>query len=67
VDLISSFLLEFRWLTQEIGVAAIPSTAFYTRPNKHLGENFIRLCFCKEDESIEEAGRRLTKLKDYMK
>jgi kynurenine--oxoglutarate transaminase/cysteine-S-conjugate beta-lyase/glutamine--phenylpyruvate transaminase len=56
-----------RWLTSEIGVAAIPPSAFFTAKNKPLAANLIRLCYCKEDASIHEAGKRLQKLKQYWK
>lgn len=49
-----------RWLTQTVGVAAIPATAFYCPENKHLGQEWIRLAFCKTDQAIEEAIKRLT-------
>ena len=52
-----------RWLTTEIGVTAIPPSAFYSRENWDLAENMIRICFCKTDETIDEAKRRLQKLR----
>jgi aspartate/methionine/tyrosine aminotransferase len=51
-----------RWLTKEIGVAAIPPTAFYSPQHAHLAQHLARFCFCKKDETLEEAGRRLQKL-----
>ena len=54
-----------RWLTREVGVAAIPCSAFYTPERRHLASSLIRLCFCKEDPTLEEAGRRLLKLLQY--
>ncbi|PRP79211.1 cysteine conjugate beta-lyase, aminotransferase-like protein [Planoprotostelium fungivorum] len=56
-----------RWLVKEIGVAAIPPSAFYSRDNAHLVENFVRFCFCKKEETIRSAGERLQKLKQYLK
>ncbi|PRP76242.1 putative aminotransferase [Planoprotostelium fungivorum] len=56
-----------RWLVKEIGVAAIPPSAFYSRDNAHLVENFVRFCFCKKEETIRSAGERLQKLKEYLK
>ncbi|KOS21896.1 putative aminotransferase [Escovopsis weberi] len=53
-------------LIQELGVAAIPPTEFYTPGNAHLAENYIRFAVCKEDEVLEEAKRRLRGLKRYM-
>ena len=54
-----------RWLTKEIGVAAIPLSAFYTDDRKHLAANYIRFCTCKLDSTIEEAGTRLLALNSY--
>jgi len=48
------------YLIKEVGVAAIPMSAFYSenKPLKHL----IRFCFAKRNEILEMAGRRLSKL-----
>ena len=43
-------------------VVAIPVTAFYSDENAHVGENYIRFAFCK-DNQIAEAGRRLQKVR----
>ena len=48
-------------LIREIGVAAVPGSSFY-RESKD-GEQQIRFCFCKKDETLQEAGRRLRRLK----
>ncbi|NQZ76097.1 MAG: aminotransferase class I/II-fold pyridoxal phosphate-dependent enzyme [Ekhidna sp.] len=53
--------LEFaKYLTTEIGVAAIPMSPFYSIPPK---EKVIRLCFAKKEETIAAAAERLMKLK----
>ncbi|MEP0985573.1 methionine aminotransferase [Ekhidna sp.] len=53
--------LEFaKYLTAEIGVAAIPMSPFYTNAP---GDRVIRLCFAKEVKTIEEAAERLMKLR----
>jgi len=52
-----------RWLTEEIGVTAIPPTSFYSPQNKHIAENYARFAFCKRDDVIEQAHQRLSKLK----
>ncbi|KAK5997798.1 putative aminotransferase C6B12.04c [Cladobotryum mycophilum] len=54
------------FLIQELGVAAIPPTEFYTNENAHLAEDYIRFAVCKEDEVLEEAKSRLRGLKKYM-
>ncbi len=45
-----------RWLTQTVGVAAIPLSAFYSdRRNQQIA----RLCFAKQDATLEAALGRL--------
>jgi N-succinyldiaminopimelate aminotransferase len=50
-----------RNLTTEIGVAAIPPSAFYFNPAD--GDGLARFAFCKTRPTLEEAARRLEKLK----
>jgi len=47
------------WLTQEVGVAAIPMSVFYQMPPTG---RYIRFCFCKEDETLISATRKLSAL-----
>jgi kynurenine aminotransferase len=54
------------FLIQEVGVAAIPPTEFYTPGNAHFAEDYIRFAVCKEDEVLEEAKNRLRGLKKYI-
>jgi aspartate/methionine/tyrosine aminotransferase len=54
--------LEFtRHLVREVGVACVPGSSFYSRPE--LGARQVRFCFCKKDETLEAAAERLQKLK----
>lgn len=46
-----------RWLTTEVGVAAIPLSAFYARPP--LAQQVARFAFCKTEAVLDEAARRL--------
>jgi len=47
------------WLTQEIGVAAIPLSPFYqTSPD----EKIVRLCFAKNDDTLQAAADKLCRL-----
>lgn len=55
------------FLIQEVGVAAIPPTEFYTDENAHMAEDYLRFAVCKEDSVLEEAKSRLRGLKKYMK
>jgi methionine aminotransferase len=48
-----------RWLTTEIGVAAIPLSAFY---EDGRDQHIARLCFAKRDETLRLALDRLSKL-----
>ncbi|MBI1773267.1 MAG: pyridoxal phosphate-dependent aminotransferase [Burkholderiales bacterium] len=45
-----------RWLTTEIGVAAIPVSAFYQQ-GKESG--IVRFCFAKQDGTLQDALQRL--------
>ncbi len=51
-----------RYLTTEVGVAAIPPSAFYSEPHKHLARDHARFCFCKEDATLDAAAERLAGL-----
>ncbi len=48
-----------RWLTTEIGVAAIPLAAFY---QGGFEQRIARFCFAKKDETLQLALARLAKL-----
>jgi L-glutamine---4-(methylsulfanyl)-2-oxobutanoate aminotransferase len=50
-----------RYLVQNIGVAVVPGSSFYRRPE--LGAQQVRFCFCKRDETLEAAAERLQKLR----
>jgi methionine aminotransferase len=45
-----------RWLTTEIGVAAIPLSAFY---DGGFEQRIVRFCFAKRDETLQRALERL--------
>lgn len=48
-----------QWLTREIGVAAIPLSAFY---GNGFDQHVVRFCFAKQDETLRAALTRLRKL-----
>ncbi|MGH9468733.1 MAG: pyridoxal phosphate-dependent aminotransferase [Terriglobia bacterium] len=50
-----------RYLIREIRVAAVPGSSFYSRPES--GRQQIRFCYSKSDSTLEEAGRRLARLR----
>jgi len=45
------------WLVREVGVAGVPGSSFYSRPE--LGRHLIRFTFCKTEPLLREAGERL--------
>ena len=47
-------------LVSEIGVAAVPGSSFYRDPRD--GARQVRFAFCKRDETLDEAARRLKTL-----
>ncbi|WP_432472562.1 pyridoxal phosphate-dependent aminotransferase [Amphritea sp. HPY] len=48
-----------RWLTSEVGVAAIPISVFYeTAPEQKL----VRFCFAKDDATLKRAAEKLCKI-----
>ena len=48
-----------QWLTREIGVAAIPLSAFY---GDSFDQRVVRFCFAKKDETLRTALQRLRRL-----
>ncbi len=47
------------WLTREIGVAAIPMSAFY---GDGFDQRIVRFCFAKKDETLRSALDRLARI-----
>jgi len=45
------------WLIRDVGVAGVPGSSFFSR--RELGRHLIRFTFCKTEELLEEASRRL--------
>ena len=48
-----------KWLTTEIGVAAIPVSAFYHEPHE---SGVVRFCFAKQESTLATALERLARL-----
>ena len=48
-----------KWLTSEVGVAAIPVSAFYDQPTE---SGVIRFCFAKQEQTLTNALERLQTL-----
>ena len=54
--------LEFtKHLVKDIGVAAVPGSSFYRDPRD--GAQQVRFAFCKKDATLDEAAKRLLKLR----
>ena len=53
-----------RRLVAEVGVAAVPGSSFFSRPE--LGRDLIRFTFCKTDDLLREAGERLMRARDTL-
>ncbi|MBI4464996.1 MAG: aminotransferase class I/II-fold pyridoxal phosphate-dependent enzyme, partial [Acidobacteria bacterium] len=53
-----------KFLIREIGVAAVPGSSFYSDPAS--GAQQVRFAFCKKEETLQEAGRRLRRLRERL-
>ncbi len=49
------------WLTREIGVAPVPGSSFFSRPE--AGRRLVRFAFCKTEDVLREAARRLARVR----
>jgi methionine aminotransferase len=47
------------WLTQEIGVAAIPISVFYHSPPE---QKIVRFCFAKDEKTLTAAATKLASI-----
>jgi kynurenine aminotransferase len=54
------------FMIQELGVAAIPPTEFYTDENAYIAQDYLRFAVCKNDDILETAKERLRGLKKYI-
>jgi len=50
----TAFALE---LVRDPGIAVVPGPSFFSKPAD--GRTLVRFCFCKRDETLDEAARRL--------
>lgn len=50
-----------RFLVRDVGVAVVPGSSFYSRPE--LGRHQVRFTFCKRDETLEAAAERLVSIR----
>jgi aspartate/methionine/tyrosine aminotransferase len=49
-----------KWMTQEVGVATVPGTSFYSRAED--GRSLVRFAFCKKFDTLRRAAARLETL-----
>src|SRR5436190_676607 len=49
-----------RYLAKDVGVAGVPGSSFYK--NSSNGKTKLRFCYCKREETLVEADRRLVKV-----
>jgi N-succinyldiaminopimelate aminotransferase len=52
-----------RHLIADVGIAAIPPTAFYCDDHKSIGRAYVRFAFCKKMATLEQAAERLRRLR----
>jgi len=53
-----------KFMTEKARVGAIPTSVFYHPETPDVPHNLVRFCFCKRDEVLSEAARRL---KQYLR
>jgi len=53
-----------KWLTKNRKLQGIPPSAFFSQSHKHIGENYIRFCFIKHDDSLKKAREILRKWRE---
>ncbi len=51
-----------RWLVETVGVAGVPGSSFYSRPE--LGRHLIRFTFCKTHDVLTAAAERLRRARE---
>ncbi|MEZ0225996.1 MAG: pyridoxal phosphate-dependent aminotransferase [Alphaproteobacteria bacterium] len=54
-----------KFLIEKVGVADVPGSSFFSRPE--LGKNYVRFCFCKKPETLKAAAERLGDLQKHLK
>jgi len=50
------------WLVRDVGVAGVPGSSFFSR--RELGRALIRFTFCKTADVLDEAGARLSRVRE---
>ncbi|KAF8592673.1 PLP-dependent transferase [Ramaria rubella] len=55
------------FIAEQVGVSSIPTSEFYCEEHRNIGERFARFAFCKDLDTLKEAGKRLLGLKKFLK
>lgn len=55
------------FIALELGVSSIPVSEFYCEEHREIGERFGRFAFCKDIDTLKEAGERLQGLSKYLR
>ncbi|MBW0470785.1 hypothetical protein O181_010500 [Austropuccinia psidii MF-1] len=56
------------WFIAKVaGVVCIPPSDFYSPEHLSIGQNFVRIAFCKDIKTLKEAGEKLQNLKPFIK
>ena len=55
-----------QWMAEEKGLLCIPASPFFSQDRALEGasDEFVRVAFCKQDETIEEAALALLRIND---
>ncbi len=48
-----------KWMTEHVGVTAIPVSPFYLPESRHHANRLIRFAFCKDEATMSLAAERL--------
>ncbi|KAI9574551.1 pyridoxal phosphate-dependent transferase [Boletus coccyginus] len=54
------------FIATEIGVSSIPVSEFYCEEHCSIGESYARFSFCKDVDTLRQAGERLQALAKYI-
>lgn len=50
-----------KWLSKNVKLQGIPFSVFYNEANKSKAENYLRFCFFKKDETLQNAEKIILK------
>ena len=55
-----------KWMTKHRKLQGIPPSAFYSEGNKQLAQNYVRYCFIKKDETLDDAEKIFKEIKNNL-